>query len=111
MKLSWKQSLSHPLGRFRLLGIIEGISFLVLLGIAMPLKYRFGIPEAVRYTGWLHGALFVGYLWMLMHIAILRDWSIWRVLTAFFAAVIPFGPFLLDARLKQEQIAEQNQAS
>ena len=48
-------------GRLRLAGITEGISFLVLLFIAMPLKYWAGMPLAVKYTGWAHGVLFVLY--------------------------------------------------
>ena len=51
------------LHRFRMIGIAEGISFLVLLLIAMPLKYFLNFPQAVKYVGWLHGALFVAYIY------------------------------------------------
>ncbi|MEP7128906.1 MAG: DUF3817 domain-containing protein, partial [Chitinophagales bacterium] len=59
MKLNFSNT---SIGRLRLAGITEGISFLVLLFIAMPLKYFADIPEAVKYTGWLHGLLFILYL-------------------------------------------------
>ena len=55
-----QQKLLH---RFRITGIAEGISFLVLLLIAMPLKYLMHIPEAVKYTGWVHGALFITFIY------------------------------------------------
>ena len=48
---------------FRIIGIAEGISFLILLVIAMPLKYFFKIPEAVKVFGWLHGTLFVAFIY------------------------------------------------
>ena len=56
-----KEKLLH---RFRMIGIAEGISFLVLLLIAMPLKYLMHIPEAVKITGWIHGALFVTFIYL-----------------------------------------------
>ena len=46
----------------RVIGILEGVSYLVLLGIAMPLKYIYAIPEAVKFTGWAHGVLFMAYI-------------------------------------------------
>ncbi|MBK8609388.1 MAG: DUF3817 domain-containing protein [Chitinophagaceae bacterium] len=54
MKTENRKKLLH---RFRIVGIAEGISFLVLLLIAMPMKYFMQIPEAVKFTGWVHGAL------------------------------------------------------
>jgi integral membrane protein len=51
------------LRRFRFIGIAEGVSFLVLLLIAMPLKYYFHYPLAVKIFGWMHGALFITYTW------------------------------------------------
>ena len=61
---------SSTLGRFRLVAIMEGVSFLVLLGIAMPLKYFADMPLAVKYIGWLHGLLFVLYM-VLFHFRLL----------------------------------------
>jgi integral membrane protein len=52
-----KEKQKKLLHRFRMIGIAEGISFLVLLLVAMPLKYFFNFPEAVKVVGWAHGAL------------------------------------------------------
>ena len=54
--------MTNPITQFRIIALAEGISFLVLLGIAMPLKYAAGNPEPVRIVGWIHGGLFVLYL-------------------------------------------------
>ncbi|WP_019121447.1 DUF3817 domain-containing protein [Brevibacillus massiliensis] len=94
--------LKTSLGRLRLIGYIEGVSFLLLLGIAMPLKYMAGFPEPVKIIGWLHGIFFVLYLLAVIQTTIAHRWSILRVLGAFLASIIPFGPFILDARLRRE---------
>jgi integral membrane protein len=92
------------IGRLRVIGLIEGVSFLILLGIAMPLKYLAGQPEAVRIVGMLHGVFFVFYVLAVAHVKIAHRWSVFKALTALVASVIPFGNFILDARvLKHEQ--------
>ncbi|MGA0556649.1 DUF3817 domain-containing protein [Larkinella sp. VNQ87] len=91
------------LGRFRFVGILEGISYLVLLGIAMPLKYWAGLPQAVKVVGWAHGVLFIAYLVTLISVTFERRWSFGRVWVAFLASLVPFGTFWLDGRLKQEE--------
>ena len=92
-----------PLGRFRLIGILEGISFLLLLFIAMPLKYFANIPEFVKYIGWLHGLLFILYGFTLVHVKFSNKWSIFRLIIAMVASLIPFGTFLLDKKLQIEE--------
>lgn len=83
----------------RLLAIIEGVSTLVLFGIAMPLKYFAGMPMAVRIVGSLHGALFVALVVMLL-VAIRKVPISFGVAAAgMVVAVIPGGPFLLDRHL------------
>ncbi|WP_266366849.1 DUF3817 domain-containing protein [Tellurirhabdus rosea] len=99
--LSFKDSLS----RFRLVAVLEGISFLILLFIAMPLKYAAGMPEAVKVVGWAHGALFVAYLFTLIDVWHDRSWSFGRVVLAFVLSLIPFGAFYLDKKLRAEQTA------
>jgi integral membrane protein len=83
----------------RHLAIIEGISTLVLFGIAMPLKYFAGMPLAVRIVGSLHGALFVALVLMLL--LAIRKVPISSALAAagIAAAIVPGGPFLLDRHL------------
>ena len=80
----------------------EGVSYLLLLLISMPLKYYANFPEAVKYVGWLHGILFVLFCIYLLKVWIGLKWSFGKVLTAFIASLVPFGTFLLDARLKKE---------
>ena len=97
------QMITTAIGRLRLIGIAEGISFLLLLGIAMPLKYVAGIPEMVKWVGWIHGLLFVLYLAAVAHVTFLHRWSVLRVAGAFLAALLPFGTFVLDAKLRREE--------
>ena len=91
------------IGRLRLIGISEGISFLVLLGIAMPLKYMFGIPLAVKIVGWLHGALFILYVGAVIQVKIEKDWPTSRAIIAFIAALLPLGTFVFDKSLRKEE--------
>src|SRR5690606_26970859 len=86
------QALKH----FRLVAFLEGLSFLALLFIAMPLKYMADLPMAVRVTGSLHGLLFVAFVFLLFRAAAERDWSIKRSAGAFVSSLVPFGTFVLD---------------
>ncbi|WP_110114424.1 DUF3817 domain-containing protein [Bacillus sp. CGMCC 1.16541] len=94
---------SSTIGRLRLVGLLEGISYLVLLFLAMPLKYFMDIPEAVSIVGAAHGALFVAYVLAIAHVQIAHRWSLWHSIKAFIAAFIPFATFILDKEWKKEQ--------
>ena len=87
--------------QLRWAGLAEGISFLLLLGIAMPLKYLAGQPQYVRMVGSVHGLLFVVYVLLVMLAAQAAKWPRATVLMALVAAVIPFGPFWFDAKLRK----------
>lgn len=100
MKLSFSNT---AIGRLRLIGITEGISFLVLLFVAMPLKYLADLPEAVKYTGWVHGLLFILYLVALANVKFTQLWPLKKVVIAFLASLIPFGTFILDREWKKEE--------
>lgn len=89
-------------GRLRLIALIEGVSFLVLLFVAMPLKYGLGIDSAVRWTGWAHGVLFILFCIALAVVFQITRWPLWKYVVIFIAALVPFGPFLIDKRLKHE---------
>jgi len=91
--------LQTSLGRLRALGFLEGISFVVLLLIAMPLKYWAGEPGAVRVVGMAHGILFLLYLLAALHAALEYGWSWKRVAWLVLAALVPGGPFIADARM------------
>ena len=95
----------------RVVGLIEGISFLVLLGIAMPLKYLAEIDAAVKVAGWAHGILFIVFCALLAAAMFIAGWTIRRSALVFFAALIPFGPFLIDGRLKRYDQAFRSQAT
>ncbi len=82
--------------RVRTLGILEGISFLLLMFVAMPLKYVFRQPEAVRVVGSLHGALFVLFVLSVLLVALKMRWKLARIVLALAASVLPFGPFIVD---------------
>ena len=99
MPLISSHSFLTSLGRLRLIAFFEGVSLLVLLGIAMPLKYLAGQPTAVRYVGMAHGLLFVAYVLLLIPGAIERRWSLGKTALALAASVVPFGTFWADRRL------------
>lgn len=96
------------LGRFRTVAIFEGISFLVLLFIAMPLKYLADKPQAVNIVGWIHGFLFVLYMITGLMVMISLKWSLKKTATAVFASIIPFGPFILDKKILQKELDKEN---
>ena len=90
-------------GILRFTGILEGISYLVLLLIAMPLKYFFDFPLAVTLVGAMHGVLFVAYVIMVALVLFRKRWSLFWALWAVFLAFIPFGTFYLDKQLKTKE--------
>jgi len=93
------------ISRLRIIGLIEGISFLVLLGVAMPLKYFAGLPQAVRIVGWIHGLLFIAFCVALTQAHQEAKWKLGRTGGVLIAALLPFGPFVIDKRLRQEDEA------
>ncbi|MDQ0859075.1 DUF3817 domain-containing protein [Bacillus sp. V2I10] len=96
--------LQTPIGRFRLMGFIEGASLLILLFIAMPLKHMAGIPMAVTIVGSLHGFFFITYLLIIAYTTYKIRWSFAWVFSAVAVAFIPFGNMILDARLKKANL-------
>jgi len=94
---------SSVIRQLRVIGVIEGVSFLVLLGIAMPLKYLAGMPRAVSVVGMAHGVLFILYLAALAHAHVTVRWPMRRALTVFAAAMLPLGPFFIEGSLRREQ--------
>ncbi|GMQ23912.1 DUF3817 domain-containing protein [Algoriphagus sp. oki45] len=89
--------------RFKWISILEGISFLLLLFIAMPLKYIYDFPQAVTYVGWAHGLLFILYIYVVFPTAQKLKWEFGRTFFALFASILPFGPFIFDRNLKKSQ--------
>lgn len=87
--------------RLRRLGVIEGVSLLALLCVAMPLKYLADIPEAVAIVGWVHGALFLGFCASLAHVVIAHRWPVSHAIRPLVASVVPFGFLVVDPWLRR----------
>lgn len=83
--------------------MLEGASYLALLGVAMPLKYLAGMPLAVRIAGSIHGALFIVFVIALIQAWTDRGWGLKQAAMVFIASLLPFGPFVIDARLRKDQ--------
>lgn len=96
------QWLKTSIGRLRVIGFAEAVSFLVLLGIAMPLKYLYHEPGAVRVVGMAHGILFLLYLWAAVQAALEHDWPWKKTAVILLASLLPAGPFVVDAKLLRE---------
>ncbi|WP_273124832.1 DUF3817 domain-containing protein [Bacillus weihaiensis] len=94
------RSTVHTLG---FTGVLEGVSYLVLLLIAMPLKYMFDYPMAVTVVGGMHGFLFVAYALMVAIVLFQKRWTFVWAVWAVFLAFIPFGTFYLDKQLKTKR--------
>lgn len=92
--------LETNLKKFRLIAFMEGISFLTLLFIAMPIKYILGEPLLVKLVGMAHGGLFLLFLYLLFVTAKEYKWNISFISMAFIASLIPFGTFYLEKKLK-----------
>lgn len=92
-----------PIRLFRFFGIADGISLLVLLGIAMPLKYFADLPLAVTYAGSIHGAIFIGYVVSIVIVQLTVGWKFYWNLLALGAAFVPFANFVLDRAVKKQE--------
>ena len=92
--------LKTPLGRLRLLGLLEGLSLLLLLGIAVPLKHFYPDPSLVRALGPVHGLLFLLFVLNTLRVGVEYRWrfatTTWKVLLA---CLIPFGTFYVDRKI------------
>ena len=91
-----------PLGRFRVVALLEGVSYLTLVGITMPLKYMAGMPYPNKVAGMAHGVLSVVYVFFLLHAASAQKWSVIKSLVALVASLIPLGAFALEWKLRDE---------
>jgi integral membrane protein len=98
--------LTTKIGRLRLIAFLEGVSLLVLVGIAVPLKYAYDDPSLVKTMGPIHGLLFVFFVINTLSIGVEYKWKFrtttWKVLLACF---IPFGTFYIDKTILSEMEA------
>ena len=95
-----KRYLTTATGRLRLLAFLEGISLLMLVFIAVPLKYMYHYPDLVKNIGPIHGALFVLFIFNALRVGVEEQWKFsettWKVLVA---CIIPFGTFYVDHKI------------
>ncbi|MFN4763583.1 DUF3817 domain-containing protein [Gillisia sp. Q332] len=91
-------SLKTKISTFRWISILEGISFLVLLFLAMPLKYFFDLPQMVQIVGMAHGVLFLAYIAGAVFMYSPLNWRPQTLLVAIVCSVIPFGPFYIEKK-------------
>jgi integral membrane protein len=80
---------------------LEGLSLIVLMGIAMPLKYGLGWEHATMVPGWAHGVLFVAYTALLFAVGFQQRWSLGRVVAGGAASLLPFGTFVFERSLPE----------
>jgi integral membrane protein len=92
--------LDSKLFQLRIISFLEGLSFLGLLFIAMPIKYIGDNPLYVKYFGMAHGMLFIIFIYALYNAWNEYRWSIKFTSFAFVCSVLPFAPFYLEKRLK-----------
>ncbi|WP_104382964.1 DUF3817 domain-containing protein [Sphingobacterium sp. HMA12] len=94
------QILKTQLGRLRLISYLEGISLLILVFIAVPLKYWGQQPMLVKALGPIHGILFLWFVISTLSVGVERHWKFrqttWKVLLA---CLIPFGTLYIDRRI------------
>lgn len=91
--------MSFSLKTLRWIAIAEGISYLLLLGVCVPLKYIFGIPEPTYPVGLAHGVLFVAYNALVLLVSRQASWSYGQTFLALLAAWLPFGTFVADRKI------------
>ena len=91
-----------PLWHLRIASMLEGISYLFLLFVAMPMKYAAGQPLWVSWAGRVHGGLFILLVLALLRCARTRGWNLQQGLRVLGYALVPFGAFVLDRELARE---------
>lgn len=88
---------------FRIVAIVEALSYIGLLAYAMPMKYIYDNPVPVKILGAAHGGLFVLFCIALLIAMIIAKWSLKTAIMLFIASIVPFGSFFFDPFLKREQ--------
>ena len=97
--------MNNPVTWLRKVALAEAVSYLILLGIAMPLKYGWNMPDPVRVVGTIHGVLFLVFCHALVRVVFRGRWPTLRLVAVFVASLLPIVPFVMDRRM-QAWIAE-----
>lgn len=93
-------TMKNPVSFLRSVGLLEAVSYMLLLFVAMPLKYGWDMPLAVRIVGSVHGALFVLFCIALWRVLMRTNWPFSRAVLVFIASLLPFVPFFIDRRMR-----------
>jgi len=96
MKTLMKTLMKTPLGRFRMVSAMEGLSYALLMFVAMPLKYGLDLPQMVRVMGMIHGLLFIAFVLTLLGTIAARRWSLGRAGLLLGASMIPLGALWIE---------------
>ena len=92
--------ITTKIGRLRILALLEGLSLLVLIGIAVPMKYVSHDPSLVKTIGPILGLLFLLFVIYTISVGIEYKWKFkettWKVLLA---CIVPFGTFYVDNKI------------
>jgi integral membrane protein len=94
-----KQLLATNIGRLRIIGFLEGISLLVLIFIAVPVKYIGNDPSIVKAMGPIHGALFLLFIVNTVSVGVEQKWQLKTISKVLLACVVPFGTFYIDRKI------------
>lgn len=89
---------SH-LGRLRIIGFLEGISFILLVGVTMPLKYIWGYQHATWNIGMIHGVLFIAYIVAVIPVKFTLNWNLKTTFLVLLASLLPLGTFVADYKI------------
>lgn len=96
--------IKDALSRFRVISAIEGLSYLLLVFIAMPVKYIGENPYPVKVFGMIHGVLFIIFMVSLFETKLRKSWDVGFVFQLFVLSLIPFGAFFIEKRLNQKNL-------
>lgn len=91
----------------RIVSFLEGVSFILLLGIAMPMKYMFDKPFLVPYAGMFHGVMFLGFVVLLLVACQVKGWSLKVFLLGFVASLLPFAPFWFERYIYRLELDDE----
>ncbi|MEZ5759179.1 MAG: DUF3817 domain-containing protein [Emcibacteraceae bacterium] len=95
--------LKNPLHRFRMIALLEGVSFLLIFGVSLPLKYMLGIRTLPYIIGMSHGVLFLLYIILAIGLISAKHVNAGQFGRILIASIIPFGTFFNDRMLKQKE--------
>jgi integral membrane protein len=97
------QQVSKSIKQLKIAAIAEGISYLLLLGVTMPLKYLMDMPEPNLLVGYVHGLLFIWYIALVFTVAFRYRWPVFSTLIALAASLFPFATFYVEAKMLRDE--------